>query len=84
MTLELASCTSTLLREIGDKTIKRNSLAVTYALALQSSEPTDWAAVNRAIIARWSKSALEYIKRRAWAIVKKSIYSPVRPMANRS
>jgi hypothetical protein len=29
----------------------------------------DWNAINRAIIDRWSMSALLRIKRRAWAIV---------------
>ncbi len=32
---------------------------------MQSSEPTDWGAVNRAIIERWSMSGLLKVKRLA-------------------
>ncbi len=62
MTLELANCTNHLLSEIADRTMHRRDVAQSYALALQSSEVTDWARVNAAIIVRWSLSALEYIK----------------------
>lgn len=62
MQMELANCTETLLGEIADKRIKRKSVAMTYALAMRSSEAVDWARVNKAIIKRWSISALTYIK----------------------
>ena len=68
MGIELRNCTELLLMEAADKVITRNSIAVTYSMALCSSEPTDWARVNAAIIERWSPSALTYIKERAWAI----------------
>jgi hypothetical protein len=68
--IELADTTNTLLREIADPHMKRNDVAQTYALALCSSWETDWGQVNRAIIERWSKSALIYIKERAWKIVR--------------
>lgn len=69
ITIELASCESTLLREIADKKMKRKDIAQTYALALKSSESNsvDWAKVNKAIMDRWSKSALTWIKERAWS-----------------
>jgi len=68
MGLELADCENTLLREIADKGITRRGVAVTYRLALRSSEcdTIDWRKVNRAIIERWSLHALEWIKRKAW------------------
>lgn len=64
---ELAGCEATLLREIAEPSARRRDVAQTYALALRSGEAprVDWAAVNRAIVARWSRSALEWIKRQA-------------------
>jgi hypothetical protein len=67
MGIELVNTTELLLQEIGDKRCKRKTVAKTYALAIRSSEPTDWHTVNMAIIARWSMSALEWIKRQAWS-----------------
>lgn len=63
--VELCCCTSALLREIGQRELKRRNIAQTYRLAMESSEPTDWPAVNRAIIERWSVSALVWIKKQA-------------------
>ena len=65
--IELLNCTDILLTEIKDKRCKRRTVAKTYALALRSSESTDWSAVNTAIITRWSVSGLEWIKRQAWS-----------------
>ena len=64
-TLELANCTNHLLQEIADRRMKRRDVAQSYALAMRSSEATDWAKVNEAIIARWSLSALVFIKEQA-------------------
>lgn len=44
----------------------QRSVAMTYALAIRSTWPTDWPRVNRAISARWPKG-LERIKRMAWS-----------------
>lgn len=65
MTFELMDCTNVLLREIAMPEMKRKDVAQTYALALRSTAPTDWGAVNKAIIARWSFSALNWIKKQA-------------------
>lgn len=62
MTWEMCLTSQTLLREIEDRRLKRKDIGMTYALAMRSSEPTDWAAVNAAIIARWSMAGLIYIK----------------------
>lgn len=67
MKIELVGTTRTLLQEIGDKRMKRNDVAMVYALALRSSETTDWKAVNEAIVKRWSLHALDWIKTRAWS-----------------
>ena len=63
--VELAGCEAMLLREIADPDTTRKQVAQTYALAMRSSETVDWAAVNAAIMARWSVSGLEWIKRQA-------------------
>jgi len=65
MKMELCCTTSTLLQDIAIKEFKKIHIAQTYALALRSSEGTDWAKVNKAIIERWSRSALEDIKKMA-------------------
>ena len=67
MIIDLADPTGTLLQEIENSKCTRNVVAKTYALALLSTVETDWARVNRASIARWSLSALEWIKARAWS-----------------
>lgn len=66
-TIFMSCCTETLLNDIRLKEMTKRSLAQTYALALRSPEPTNWKRVNEAIIKRWSRSALEDIKRMAWS-----------------
>lgn len=70
--IELCDCENVLLREIADKRMKREDVAQTYAMALRSSErdSVDWLTVNTAIIERWSKSALVWIKTRAWKLAR--------------
>jgi hypothetical protein len=70
MRCELLNPTDALLWDIKNQEVKRDSVAATYALALQTSVSTDWLKVNQAIIARWSMSGLEYIKKRAWKLAK--------------
>ena len=69
--VELMCCESVLLNEIASKECKRKDIAQTYALALRSSEARDklidWRKVNDAIVARWSLSALNWIKEQAWS-----------------
>lgn len=45
--------------------LHQKDIAQTYALALQSSWPTDWPRVNRMIRARWSLSGLKRVKEMA-------------------
>jgi hypothetical protein len=61
----LGDPTGTLLHEIAAPEISRRQVAQTYRLAMESSEPTDWPRVNRAILKRWSLSGLAWIKRQA-------------------
>ena len=44
----------------------QRQIAQTYALALMSSWPTDWAKVNAMILAKWPKG-LTRIKEMAWS-----------------
>ena len=67
MRIELANTTNTLLYEIKELRLVQKSVAQTYALALRSSEDTDWGKVNRAIMVRWSRSGLNRIKKLAWS-----------------
>lgn len=44
--------------------------AQAYAAAIRdATDTTDWSAWNRRIVDRWSKTALERVKRRAWKIL---------------
>jgi len=65
--MELVNGTEILLKEIASKACTKRHVAQTYALAIRSRYPTDWAQVNAAIMARWSISALNDIKRMAWS-----------------
>lgn len=64
---------ATILREIADPRMTRDDVAQTYALMIDYSDIYDWQKINSAIIARWSKHALEYIKRRAWQMVVRGV-----------
>ena len=67
-------CTDTICEEVRHKEITRKNVALSYALALRSAaagaDAPDWSRINRAIIDRWSMSALEWIKARALRVGK--------------
>lgn len=69
--LILANAEEYILSEIADKSLRRIDVAKTYALAIRSESATGeglcWAKINRAIIERWSRSGLEWIKQKAWS-----------------
>lgn len=73
MQMNLVCCTQVLLREVGTKQLKQNDIALTYAMAIKSkhegADDFEWGPINEAIIARWSMSGLERIKKRAWDIL---------------
>lgn len=68
-TAHLVCCTSVILNEIASKQCKRRDIAQTYRLAMESEkagvDKPDWAQINRAIVERWSLSALTWIKEQA-------------------
>jgi len=66
MHVEFCRCTEVLLQEIRDTHFSQKHVALTYAMAIASSETKDWKAINDAIIKRWSFSGLKRIKQMAW------------------
>lgn len=68
MHAEMVGVEGAILREIAEPQMKRDDIALTYAFGLRSSEEIDWPKVNKAIMDRWSLSALKYIKERAWKL----------------
>lgn len=74
MYVEMMDVENTLLREIADKRMTRDDVALTYAFAIRqqghwSGNVVDYAVVNRAILGRWSMAGLKYIKEKAWRLV---------------
>lgn len=75
MRVEMVDPQGTILREIEDKRMTRDDVAVTYAFCIlqsgggQGDGSIDYVAINRAIMDRWSLSALKYIKTAAWRLV---------------
>jgi hypothetical protein len=65
MRFELMGCENTILREIAMPEMKRRDIAQIYALTMRSGEAVDWGKINAAIISRWSKSGLVWIKEQA-------------------
>ena len=56
-----------IMNEIGDKAFKRQQVADTYAVLLRKGvTPEDVRKINRAIIERWSRAGLTWIKEQAW------------------
>ena len=68
MKIELMFCEKTILQEIADKNFTRDSIAITYAFCIDSTENPDFAKINKAIITQRSRNALKYIKKEAWKL----------------
>ena len=62
--------TDVLVEAAATKEYRRVEVAALYAVAIAYDPDIDWAVVNKAIVERWSLSALKWIKRLAWAGVK--------------
>lgn len=58
--------TAELLADVNDWAARRVDVAMSYAAAIRYERDIDWPRVNAAIIEKWSKSGLEWIKREAW------------------
>lgn len=69
MNAKIVGAEEIIMCEIADETTKRDNVALSYALGIASDEDIDYGKINRAIVARWSFSALDYIKRKAWKII---------------
>jgi len=69
MKIELMFPQDIILEEIAANEFKRKEVALTYAFCIESSEEIDWKRINTAIVERWSRSGLGYIKRMAWRLI---------------
>lgn len=58
-----------IMNEIEGEEFTRKDVARTYAILIEKSH-REWAPINHAIISRWGKSALLWIKREAWKHLK--------------
>lgn len=61
--------TDELIAAANNKTVDRAQMAMLYRFSINASlggEIVSWPAVNTAIINRWSRSGLKWIKRQAW------------------
>ena len=55
------------------KSITRYDLVATYAALIRCPKGEfSWREINRAIVGRWDRSALDYIKRKAWQQLEES------------
>lgn len=69
MKVELMSCEEGIIEEIESGDFTRDEITLTYAFYISSNQKPDFGKINRAIVTRWSVSALNYIKKKAWKIV---------------
>lgn len=58
-----------IMHEVEDKVYTRKDVARTYAILIQKCHK-DFLEINKAIIKRWSPSALRWIKEQAWKIAR--------------
>lgn len=65
--MELA-CVETVIENEIAQGLKQKDIAMTYAMGIVSSWPTDWPRVNQMIVNRWPKG-LKRVKTMAWAIL---------------
>lgn len=71
MRVEMVNPQRVILEEIAAPQFTRDSVALTYAFCLRQSfggADIDFRTINRAILDRWSPSALDHIKARAWGL----------------
>lgn len=54
-----------IVNEIEDTAFTRKDVAATYAILIEKRHQ-DWKPINEAILKRWSKSGLLWIKTEAW------------------
>lgn len=66
LTIEIACVEDVIQNEI-EQGLTQKQIAQTYALGIRSSYPTNWEAVNKMIIKKWSIPGLLRIKNMAWS-----------------
>lgn len=66
MKIELMNCEENILEEIKHSDITRDLIVSSYYWCIKSTEPVNWKKINQAIIKKWSRSGLLYIKKKAW------------------
>ena len=70
--INLICCAQVIANEIAQG-LRQKDIALTYAMAMKShaqgAEEVDWGAINEAILAKWSISGLDRIKKRAWKLL---------------
>jgi len=67
--IEMVDVERVILEEIAEKESTRDCIAATYAFCITTCEDIDIGKINRAIVERWSKSGLNYIKTEAWKLM---------------
>jgi hypothetical protein len=75
MNVEMVSMEEMILQDIKNKASKRDSVALRYSFCISSDEVIDYEKINKAIVARWNRGALTYIKNKAWKRVEESGYT---------
>lgn len=61
-----------LFKALKDKKVTRKDIIPIYANFLYFMDLVDWKKVNKAIINKWSRSGLIFIKKGAWKKLEKS------------
>jgi hypothetical protein len=65
--IEMDDPVGTIFRELEDRRVTQNSIALTYCFIMRQEPKADWAAINAAIVKRWKgKTALSRVKEMAW------------------
>jgi len=64
--MSLTAAEHNLRQTIIDRRCTRDDVAVGYADAIGVMGFVNWPEIDQAIMERWSRSGLEYIKRAAW------------------
>lgn len=83
MHIELMACEAVIENECSHRECTQADVAKTYAMALVSSWPTDWARANAAILKRWPKG-LERVKKKAHRIVEERRKAALKSLAERN
>lgn len=62
----VGSIESDFLNKLKEEKVTRDDIVPLYAQGIYWKEFVDWVKINKAIMDKWSKSGLIYIKHKAW------------------